>query len=129
MEGAGSPKLLFENRDLTPIHPILRTGLHKEGPGRPVEYPSEWALKALMLRPLLQIPYVKDLVKRLRRNPYPRNACGYRDKATTEATRAWRLVMEYEVIILQNTVELNDGHIDHLRALTSGADQLPGGKD
>ncbi len=129
MEGAGSPKLLFENRDLTPIHPILRTGLHKEGPGRPVEYPSEWDLKALMLRQLLQIPYVKDLVKRLRRNPYPRNACGYRDKATTEATRARRLVMEYEGIILQNTVELNDGHINHLRALTSGADQLPGGKD
>jgi hypothetical protein len=28
---------------------------------------------------------VKDLVKRLRRNPYLRNACGYRDKAPTEA--------------------------------------------
>jgi hypothetical protein len=84
MEGAGSPKL-FENLDLTPIHPILWKDLHKQGPGKPVEYPPERDLKALMLRQLLQIPYIKDLVKRLRRNPYLRNACGYRDKATTEA--------------------------------------------
>ena len=76
---------MFENLDLTPIHPILWTGLHTEGPGRPVEYPPEWDLKALMLRQLLQIPYVKDLVKRLRRNPCLRHACGYRDKAPTEA--------------------------------------------
>jgi len=85
MKGAGSPKLLFENLDLTPIHPILWKGLHRQGPGRPVEYQPEWDLKALMLRQLLQIPYVKDLVKRLRRNPYLRQACGYRDKAPTEA--------------------------------------------
>jgi hypothetical protein len=38
-----------------------------------------------MLRQLLQIPYIKDLVKRLKRNPYLRHACGYRDKAPTEA--------------------------------------------
>ena len=38
-----------------------------------------------MLRQLLQIPYMKDLVKRLRRNPYLRHACGYREKAPTEA--------------------------------------------
>ena len=38
-----------------------------------------------MLRQLLQVPYVKDLIKRLRRTPYLRNACGYRDKAPTEA--------------------------------------------
>jgi hypothetical protein len=38
-----------------------------------------------MLRQLLQIPYMKDLVKRLKRNPILRNACGYRDKAPTEA--------------------------------------------
>ena len=38
-----------------------------------------------MLRQLEQIPYVKDLVKRLRRNPYLRHACGYRDKAPCEA--------------------------------------------
>jgi len=76
---------LFENLDLTPIQPILWTDLHTEGPGRPVEYQPEWDLKALMLRQLLQIPYVKDLVKRLRRNPYLRHACGYGDKAPTEA--------------------------------------------
>ena len=64
----GSPKLLFENVDLTPIHSILWTDLHTEGPGRPVEYQPEWDLRALMLRQLEQIPYVKDLVKRLRRN-------------------------------------------------------------
>jgi len=81
----GSPKLLFENLDLTPIHPTLWTDLHRHGPGRPVEYQPEWDLKALMLRQLLQIPYIKDLVKRLRRNPYLRHACGYRDKAPCEA--------------------------------------------
>ena len=81
----GSPKLLFENLDLTPIHSILWTNLHKDGPGRPVEYNPEWDLRALMLRQLNQIPYVKDLVKRLRRNPYLRHACGYRDKAPCDA--------------------------------------------
>jgi hypothetical protein len=77
----GSPKLLFENLDLTPIHSILWTDLHTEGPGRPVEYNPEWDLRALMLRPLNQIPYVRDLVKRLRRSPYLRLVCGYRDLA------------------------------------------------
>jgi len=81
----GSPKLLFENLDLTPIHAILWKNLHKEGPGRPVEYNPEWDLRALMLRQLNQIPYVTDLVKRLRRNPYLRKACGYRDKAPCDA--------------------------------------------
>ena len=41
-------------------------------------------MKALMLRQLLHIPYVKDLSKRLRRNPYLRKVCGYRDKAPYE---------------------------------------------
>jgi len=81
----GSPKLLFENLDLTPIHSILWTDLHTEGSGRPVEYQPEWDLRALMLRQLEQIPYVKDLVKRLRRNPYLRKVCGYRDRAPCEA--------------------------------------------
>jgi len=81
----GSPKLLFENLDLTPIHSILWTDLHTEGPGRPVEYNPEWDLRALMLRQLNQIPYVKDLVKRLRRNPYLRRVCGYRDRAPCDA--------------------------------------------
>ena len=76
---------MFENLDLTPIQPILWTDLHREGPGRPVEYQPEWDLKALMLRQLLQIPYVKDLVKRLKRNPYLRRVCGYGDEAPTEA--------------------------------------------
>ena len=85
MKKAGSPKLLFENLDLTPIHTILWTDLHRDGPGRPVEYQPEWDLKALMLRQLEQIPYIKDLVKRLRRNPYLRKACGYQDRAPCEA--------------------------------------------
>jgi hypothetical protein len=38
-----------------------------------------------MTRQLLQIPYIKDLVKRLRRNSYLREACGYRDRTPTEA--------------------------------------------
>ncbi len=41
MKGVGSPKLLFENLDLTPIHTILWKDLHTEGPGRPVEYKPE----------------------------------------------------------------------------------------
>ena len=85
MKEAGSPKLLFENLDLTPIHPILWTDLHKHGPGRPVQYNPEWDLKALMLRQLLQIPYVKDLVKRLRRNTYLHQVCGYGNRAPCEA--------------------------------------------
>jgi len=85
MKGVGSPKILFENLDLTPIHPTLWKNLHTEGPGRPVEYDPEWDLRALMLRQLLQIPYVKDLVKRLKRDPCLRKACGYGEKAPTEA--------------------------------------------
>ena len=81
----GSPKLLFENLDLTPIQPILWISLHTEGPGRPVEYNPEWDLRALLLRQLEQIPYIKDLVKRLRRDPSLRQVCGYRDKAPCEA--------------------------------------------
>jgi len=81
----GSPKLLFENLDLTPIHSILWTDLRTEGPGRPVVYNPEWDLRALMLRQLKQIPYIKDLVKRLRRNPYLRRVCGYGDRAPCEA--------------------------------------------
>jgi len=85
MREVGSPKLLFENLDLTPIHPILWTGLHQHGPGRPVEYRPECDLRALMLRQLLQILYVKDLAKRLRREPYLRRVCGYGSQAPTEA--------------------------------------------
>ena len=81
----GSPKLLFEILDLTPIQPILWTGLHTEGPGRPVVYQPEWDLRALMLRHLLHIPYMKDLSKRLRREPYLTQACGYGDRAPCEA--------------------------------------------
>jgi len=81
----GSPKLLFEMLDLTPIRALLWCGLHDDGPGRPVEYNPEWDLRALMLRQLEQIRYVKDLVKRLQRNWYLRRVCGYRDKVPTEA--------------------------------------------
>jgi len=38
-----------------------------------------------MMRQLEQIPYVKDLVKRLRRNKGMRSACGYTEKVPTEA--------------------------------------------
>jgi hypothetical protein len=85
MKEVGSPKLLFENLDLTPLQPILWKNLHTKGPGRPVEYNPEWDLRALMIRQLEQIPYIKDLVKRLRRNRYLRNVCGYKEKTPTEA--------------------------------------------
>ena len=49
MKEVGSSKLLFENLNLTPIHPILWIDLHGEGLGRPVEYQPEWDLRALML--------------------------------------------------------------------------------
>jgi hypothetical protein len=71
-EGRWFSKLLFENLDLTPVYHILWKDLHKKGSGRPVIYNPEWYLKALVLRHLLQIPYIKDLVKRLKRDPYLR---------------------------------------------------------
>jgi len=85
MERSGSPTLLFENLNLKPLHSILWKNLHVKGAGRPVEYEPECDLRALMLRQLEQIPYVKDLVKRLRRNKEMRSACGYNNKVPTEA--------------------------------------------
>ena len=77
--------LLFESVDLRPLHSILWKDLHLEGAGRPVEYDPECDLRALMLRQLEQIPYVKDLVKRLQRSKGMRSACGYQNKVPTEA--------------------------------------------
>ena len=77
--------LLFESLDLTRLHSILWKGLHVGGAGRPVKYGPECDLRALMLRQLEQIPYVKDLVKRLRRYREMRFACGYGEKVPTEA--------------------------------------------
>ena len=81
----GSPNVLFDNVDLTPIQSFLWKGLHREGAGKPVVYNPMWDLRALMLRQILQIPYVKDLVKRLRRDPCLRRMCGYSDRAPCEA--------------------------------------------
>ena len=78
--------LLFESLDLKPLHSILWKDLHLKGAGRPVEYDPQCDLRALMLRQLQQIPYIKDLVKRLsRRNKDMRSACGYESKVPTEA--------------------------------------------
>jgi hypothetical protein len=77
--------LLFGSLDLRPLHSILWKGLHVEGAGRPVRYNPECDLRALMLRQLEQIPYVKDLVKRLIRYRDMRSACGYGEKVPTEA--------------------------------------------
>jgi hypothetical protein len=85
MKRSGSPMLLFQSLNLKPLHSILWKDLHQEGPGRPVEYNPECDLRALMLRQLEQIPYVKDLVKRLRRDRNIRSACGYDDKVPMEA--------------------------------------------
>jgi hypothetical protein len=85
MKRSGSPLLLFQNLDLRPLHFILWKDLHLEGAGRPVEYDPECDLHALMLRQLEQIPYVKDLVKRLKRYKEMRSACGYGEKVPTEA--------------------------------------------
>ena len=85
MERSGSPMLLFGSLDLRSLHSILWKDLHLEGAGRPVEYDPECDLRALMLRQLQQIPYVKDLVKQLRRNKEMRSACGYNSKVPTEA--------------------------------------------
>lgn len=85
MERSGSPKLLFESLDLKPLHSILWKNLHLKGTGRPVEYDPKCDLRALMLRQLEQIPYIKDLVKRLQRNKDMRSACGYKNKVPTEA--------------------------------------------
>ena len=85
MERSGSPMLLFGSLDLRPLHSILWKNLHFEGAGRPVEYDPESDLRALMLRQLQQIPYIKDLMKQLTRNKDMRSACGYHNKAPTEA--------------------------------------------
>src|SRR4030067_717556 len=85
MKRSGSPCVLFESLDLRPLHFILWKDLHFEGAGRPVEYDPNCDLRALMLRQLEQIPYVKDLVKRLRRSKDMRSACGYESKVPTEA--------------------------------------------
>jgi hypothetical protein len=77
--------ILFENLDLSPLRSILWKGLHREGPGRPVEYDPECDLRALLLRQLEQIPYMKDLVKRLNRNHFLRRVCGYGCAVPTEA--------------------------------------------
>lgn len=77
--------LLFENLDLKPLHCILWKNLHTTGAGRPIEYDPECDLRALMLRQLEQIPYMKDLVKRLSRNKYLQSICGYQGKVPTEA--------------------------------------------
>lgn len=77
--------LLFGNLDLSPIRSVLWKGLHVEGSGKPVTYDPECDLRALMLRQLEQIPYVKDLVKRFRRSRDVRLVCGYRRKVPTEA--------------------------------------------
>jgi hypothetical protein len=85
MKKSGSPMLLFQNLDLRPLHPLLWKDLHINGAGRPVEYDPECDLRALMLRQLEQIPYIKDLVKRLNRYREMRYDCGYDDKVPTEA--------------------------------------------
>jgi hypothetical protein len=85
MKKSGSPMILFKNLDLSPLHSILWKGLHEQGAGRPVEYSPECDLRALMLRQLEQIPYMKDLVKRLNRNHFLRKACGYGRAVPTEA--------------------------------------------
>lgn len=85
MKRSGSPNLLFENLDLKPLHTILWKNLHLKGAGRPIEYNPECDLRALMLRQLEQIPYVKDLAKRLKRSKDMRSTCGYGNKVPTEA--------------------------------------------
>ena len=59
MKETGSPKILFENLDLTPAQHILWKNLHTTGPGRPVQYNPEWDLRAIMIRQLEQIPYAR----------------------------------------------------------------------
>jgi len=49
------------------------------------EYAPECDLRALLLRQLEQIPYIKDLVKWLNRYKEMRLACGYGEKVPTEA--------------------------------------------
>jgi hypothetical protein len=85
MERSGSPTLLFESLNLKPLHSILWKNLHLKGAGRPVAYDPKCDLRALMLRQLEQIPYIKDLVKRLRRSEDMRSACGYQSSVPTEA--------------------------------------------
>lgn len=69
--------MLIFKLDLNPLQSILWNGLHEQGAGRPVEYSPECILRALILRQLEQILYMKDLVKQLRLSPFLRRVCGY----------------------------------------------------
>jgi len=64
MKETGSPKFLFENLDLTPIHHILWKNLHTEGPGRPSRRPLG-IFKALIVKQLRCIPSDRELYRRL----------------------------------------------------------------
>ena len=77
-------------------------GLRTEGLGRPVEYNPEWDIRALMLRQVEQIPYVKDLVRRLRRNRYLQQVCGYQDKVPTPALGEETRLMEGRLRVISS---------------------------
>ena len=81
MKETGSPKLLFENLDLTPIHTILWTDLHTEGPGRPPRNPLG-IFKALMTKRLRQIPSDRELYRRLWNDPLLRMICDIEERET-----------------------------------------------
>src|SRR4030043_1359656 len=138
MKRSGSPMLLFKSLDLRPLHSILWKGLHIEGSGRPVEYNPECDLRALMLRQLEQIPYVKDLAKRLQRSKDMRSACGYQNKVPTEAhfsqmkkrvgVEGFRAIEEYlrhEALRLRETQPLSA--VGLIQAACVGGTALPAG--
>jgi len=60
-------------------------GFTLDGPGRPVVYDPLWDLRALWLRMFLQLRYVKDLVRLLRKSAYFMEVYEYKDKVPTEA--------------------------------------------
>jgi len=113
VKGAGSPKLLFENLDLTPIHTILWKNLHTEGPGRPPRSPLG-IFKALMTKRLRQIPSDRELYRRLWSDPTLRMICDIEEREKpyhpSQLTR-FRIRVGPERLerIIAGLVELIDG--------------------
>src|SRR3989304_1829175 len=111
MERPGSPKVLFENVDLSPLHFILWKDLHVEGAGRPVEYEPECDYRALLLRQLEQIPYVKDLVKRLNRYMQD-NRRGFGDPDARLGRGKRGFVLGYQSLFLVDIEGFPLGHVE-----------------
>lgn len=85
MKETGSPRTIIRELEFKSYPAYIVEGSASRGAEEAVKYNPESDLKALMLRQLEQIPYIKDWVKLLRRNLYLRRICGYGGDVPAEA--------------------------------------------